>query len=144
MRNEGSVARLITLLGLIPGIETPTKSPVVPLGIAILTFLYYQFQGLRANGPGYIKQFLGPMWWLAPLMFPIELVSHLVRPVSLSLRLAGNITGDHLVLGIFTAKTYLIIPMLFVGLGVFVALVQAFVFTLLSSIYVSMAASHDH
>ena len=99
---------------------------------------------MRTHGAGYIKHFMGPVWWLAWLMLPIELVSHLVRPASLSLRLAGNITGDHLVLGIFTAKTYLLIPAIFVGLGFFVALVQAFVFTLLSTIYVGMAGSHDH
>jgi len=107
-------------------------------------FVYYNYSGFKEHGIGYLKHFTGPVIWLAWLMLPIELIGHLVRPVSLSLRLAGNITGDHLVLGIFTDLTHFVIPIVFVGLGVFVAFVQAFVFTLLSTIYVSMAVSHDH
>ena len=85
---------------------------------------------------------MGPIIWLGPLMLVIELIGHLVRPVSLSLRLFGNITGDHLVLGIFSGLTPLIIPVVFLALGVFVAFIQAFVFSLLSLIYVGLAAEH--
>lgn len=135
---------LCNLLGCIPGFPPPTSTISTTAAISVTIFLYYNYVGFRAHGAGYVKHFMGPVWWLAWLMLPIELVSHLVRPVSLSLRLAGNITGDHMVLGIFTAKTFLVIPAIFVGLGFFVALVQAFVFTLLSTIYIGMAGSHDH
>jgi F-type H+-transporting ATPase subunit a len=88
---------------------------------------------------GYLKHFVGPIWWLAFLMLPLELIDNLVRPVSLSLRLFGNMTGDHLVLEIFTGLTKLVIPVIFYALGAFVSLIQAFVFTILSVIYLSLA-----
>jgi F-type H+-transporting ATPase subunit a len=132
------------LLGLIPGIETPTKSPVVPLGIAILTFLYYQFQGVRANGPGYIKQFLGPVWWISPLLFPIEIISHCARVMSLTIRLYANMFASDLVSLVFFSLIPLAIPSLFLGLHFFVSLIQAYIFMLLAMIYLSQAVSHEH
>src|ERR1035437_4198020 len=132
------------LLGLIPCIETPTKSPVVPLGIAILTFLYYQFQGLRANGPGYIKQFLCPVWWISPLLFPIEIISHCARVMSLTIRLYANMFASDLVTLVFFSLIPLAVPAVFLGLHFFVSLVQAYIFMLLSMIYLSQAVSHDH
>ena len=91
-----------------------------------------------------MKHFLGPVIWLGPLMLVIELISHAVRPVSLSVRLFGNITGDHMVLEVFTDLTKLVIPVIFLGLGLFVSFIQAFVFSLLSMIYIALATEHDH
>ena len=81
----------MNLMGLVPGLESPTSNPVVPLGLAIVTFLYYHYHGIRENGGGYIKQFLGPVWWLSPLLFVIEVISHLARVLSLTVRLYANI-----------------------------------------------------
>ena len=132
------------LIGSIPGFPPPTSTVATNAAAAVFIFVYYNYSGFRAHGIGYLKQFAGPVIWLAWLMIPIELIGHLVRPISLSLRLAGNITGDHMVLGIFTDMTYIVIPMIFVGLGLFVAFIQAFVFTLLSTIYIALAESHEH
>jgi F-type H+-transporting ATPase subunit a len=117
----------------------------VPLGVALCTFLYYNAMGLKENGPiGYAKQFIGPVWWLAWLILPIELISHFARPMSLTMRLYGNMFAGEQVTGVFLKLTYLLIPVIFMALHVFVALVQTYVFTLLAMIYVSGAVSHDH
>jgi len=132
------------LAGLIPGIPTPTASAVVPLGLAIPTFLYYNFQGFRANGPGYVKQFLGPIWWMSWLLLPIETVSHLARIMSLTIRLYANMfASDMLTLGFFSLIP-LGVPSVFLGLHVFVSIIQAFIFMLLSMIYLSLATAHEH
>jgi F-type H+-transporting ATPase subunit a len=132
------------LLGLIPGIETPTKSPAVPLGIAVLTFIYYQFNGFRANGAGYVKQFLGPVWWISPLLFPIEIISHCARVMSLTIRLYANMFASDLVTLVFFSLIPVAIPSLFLGLHFFVSLIQAYIFMLLAMIYLSQAVSHEH
>ena len=132
------------LLGLLPGFQPPTGNFNTPVACALVIFVMYNFYGFREHGIGYLKHFMGPLLWLAPLMVVVELVSHIVRPVSLSLRLFWNITGDHLVLGIFTNLTHFIIPAAFVALGIFVSVLQAFIFTLLSAIYISLAVSHEH
>ena len=132
------------LFGLLPGMAAATADINLGLGIGIFSFVLYNFLGLRQNGLQYLAHFAGPVWWLAFLMIPIELVSHLVRPFSLALRLSINMTGDHTILAIFTDLTKLGVPVLFYALGTFVSLVQAFVFTLLSMIYVMMATAHDH
>lgn len=132
------------LMGSIPGFPPPTSTVATNAAAAITIFVYYNYAGFKEHGIGYLKQLMGPIIWLAWLMVPIELVGHFVRPMSLSLRLAGNITGDHMVLGIFTDMVPVIVPMIFVGLGLFVAFIQAFVFTLLSTIYIALAVSHDH
>ena len=132
------------LMGLVPGLESPTANVVVPLGCAILTFFYYHYHGIRANGPGYIKQFLGPVWWLYPLMLPIELISHCARVLSLTVRLYANMfAGDLLTLVAFSIIP-LGIPLLALGLHFGVAVIQAYVFMLLSMIYLSLAVAHDH
>ena len=133
------------LLGLIPGIEAPTTSPFVPLGLALTTFIYYNFNGIRANGiVGYMKQIAGPIWWIAWLIFPIELISHLARIMSLTIRLYANMfASDMVTLGFFSLVP-VGIPVIFLGLHVFVSLIQAFVFTLLAMIYLSLAVSHEH
>jgi F-type H+-transporting ATPase subunit a len=132
------------LMGLIPGLESPTANVVAPLGFAIVTFLYYHFHGLRANKGGYIKQFLGPVWWISPLLFPIEIISHLARVLSLTVRLYANIfAGDLLILAFFSIIP-IGIPVVFIGLHFGVDIIQAYVFFLLASIYLSMAVAHEH
>lgn len=130
------------LLGIVPGFLPPTGTLNTTLAFGILIFLMYNFYGFRAHGAGYIKQFMGPVAFLAPLMLIIELVSHIVRPVSLSLRLFMNITGDHMVMGVFMNLTHFFIPALFIALGIFVSFLQAFIFTVLSAIYIALAESH--
>lgn len=132
------------LTGLIPGLIPATDSINTNLAIAFMVFLVYHAAGVKEHGHHYVKQFLGPVAFLMPLMLIIELVAHLARPLSLSLRLYGNIFGDHLVLSVFTGLTYLVLPALLLFFGLLVASLQSFVFTLLSSIYISMAISHDH
>jgi F-type H+-transporting ATPase subunit a len=133
------------LLGLIPGVPAPTSSPVVPLGIAVPTFLLYNFMGLKRNGFfGYLKQFLGPIWWMAPLLFIIECVSHLARVMSLTIRLYANMFAGDLVTMVFFSLIPVAVPVVFLGLHLFVSLVQAFVFMLLSTIYLSLAVAHEH
>ena len=132
------------LLGLIPGLETPTKSPWVPLGIAVLTFIYYHFNGFRANGFGYVKQFLGPVWWIAWLLLPIEMISHCARVMSLTIRLYANMFASDLVTMVFFSLIPLAVPAVFLGLHFFVSLIQAYIFMLLAMIYLSQAVSHEH
>jgi F-type H+-transporting ATPase subunit a len=136
---------LNNLLGLIPGIDTPTGQPSVPLGIAVLTFLYYNFHGIRVQGPiGYLKHFAGPLWWLAPLLFPIEIVSHLARMMSLTIRLYANMLASDLVTLVFFSLVPVVIPAVFLGMHFAVSLIQAYIFMVLSMIYLSMAVAHDH
>jgi F-type H+-transporting ATPase subunit a len=133
------------LLGVIPGVETPTANPAVPLGLAVLTFLYYNFHGVRANGPiGYLKQFAGPIWWMSPLLFPVEVISHLARMMSLTIRLYANMLASDLLTLICFSFIPLLAPVAFLGLHAFVAVIQAYVFMLLSMIYLGMAVAHEH
>jgi len=133
------------LMGLIPGLETPTGQPWVPLGIAILTFLYYNFYGFREKGiKGYLKELAGPLWWLTPLLFPIEVISHCARMMSLTIRLYANMLASDLVTLVFFSMAPVVIPAIFLGLHAAVSLIQAYVFMLLSMIYLSMAVSHEH
>lgn len=151
------------LFGLVPGFSPPTNNLNVTLGLGLISFAAYNYFGFREHGPSYIKQFIGPMTSLPssskkilsllfiPVLvisifffFVLESISHLVRPVSLSLRLFGNMFGDHLVVEIFTELTKVVVPVLFYILGALVSVIQAFVFTLLSVIYVAMAVSHEH
>lgn len=135
---------LSNLLGLIPGLESPTADVVVPLGFALVTFVYYHYHGIRANGGGYIKQFLGPVWWLSPLLFPVEVISHLARVMSLTIRLYANMfAGDLLTLAFFSIVP-IGVPLIFLGLHLGVAFIQAYVFMLLAAIYLSLAVAHDH
>jgi F-type H+-transporting ATPase subunit a len=134
----------LNLLGVIPGFLPPTGTLNTTLAFGILIFVLYNYYGFKEHGISYLKQFAGPVLFLAPLMIVIELISHLVRPISLSLRLFMNITGDHMVLGVFTNLTHLIIPAIFVGLGIFVSFLQAFIFTVLSAIYIALAEAHTH
>ena len=133
------------LVGLIPGIEAPTTSIMVTLGLAVPTFLYYNYYGVKEQGVvGYIKHFAGPVWWMAWLIFPIEGVSHLARVMSLSVRLYANMFAGDLVTLVFFSLIPVGVPVIFLGLHLFVSLIQAFVFTLLTMIYLSLAVAHEH
>jgi F-type H+-transporting ATPase subunit a len=133
------------LVGLIPGISAPTTSIMVTLGLALPTFLYYNFYGVREQGVvGYIKHFAGPVWWMAWLIFPIEVVSHLARVMSLSVRLYANMFAGDLVTLVFFSLIPVGVPVIFLGLHLFVSLIQAFVFMLLTMIYLSLAVAHEH
>ena len=135
---------LLNLIGLVPGFNPPTDQFNVTIAFALIIFLTTHFLGISQHGVGYIKQFLGPMPLLAPLMLPIEIVSHCVRPLSLSIRLFGNMTGDHKVVLIFTSILAVGLPIPFMGLGILVSVLQAFVFVLLSAIYFELAMSEAH
>lgn len=136
---------LNNFLGLIPGIETPTSVAVVPLGIALLSFLYYNMHGLRVHGLiGYLKTFAGPVWWIAWLLFPVEVISHLARVMSLTIRLYANMLASDLLTLICFSMLPIIAPTAFLGLHFLVSIIQAYVFMLLSTIYIAMAISHDH
>jgi F-type H+-transporting ATPase subunit a len=136
---------LCNLIGVIPTFESPTMFPWVPAGIAVSTFLYYNFWGFHEQGAGsYLKHFMGPIWWLAWLMIPIELVSHMARPLSLTIRLFANMFAGEQVTVAFLKITFLVAPAVFMGLHVFVSLLQAYIFTLLTMIYVSGAIAHEH
>ncbi len=132
------------LMGLIPGLLPPTTNININVGMAVCVFLYYHYAGIREHGAAYLKHFMGPVLFLAPLMIIIETISHFVRILSLSVRLFGNMTGDHTVLAIFTDLTKLGVPVIFLGLGLFISFIQALVFTLLSVIYFQLAMAHDH
>jgi|SRR5688572_16481149 F-type H+-transporting ATPase subunit a len=132
------------LLGLVPGFTPPTSYFQMTFGLGVVSFLAYNYYGLKAHGGSYLKHFVGPLALLAPLMLPIELVSHMFRPVSLGVRLYANMYADHEVIGIFTALTKIAVPVVFYVLGAFVCVVQAFVFTMLTAIYISLSVSHDH
>jgi F-type H+-transporting ATPase subunit a len=141
------------LLGMIPGFVPPTENWNTTLACATVVFVYYNFYAFLKLGMGHIAHMANPVgepwgWFLAPLFLPIELISHCIRPMSLSVRLLCNIAGDHLVLGVFVGIFPLILPLPFLALGLFVALVQTFVFCLLSCVYIgeveAIVAHHQH
>lgn len=135
---------LCNLIGIIPGFESPTMNPSVPAGCAVATFCYYNLMGLREQGVGkYLAHFAGPMPFLAPLMVPIELISHMARPLSLTVRLFANMYAGEQVTVVFLGLTYFAVPAIFMGLHVFVSLLQAYIFMLLTMMYVSGAVSHE-
>jgi len=141
----GLFVLLNNLLGLIPGVPTPTAKPVVPLGVALLTFLYYNFHGVRVQGViGYLKHFAGPLWWLAPLLFPIEIVSHCARVLALTIRLYANMLASDMLTMVFFSMIPMLVPSAFLGLHLVVSLIQAYVFMLLSLIYLSEAVAKEH
>jgi F-type H+-transporting ATPase subunit a len=135
---------LSNLLGMVPGLIAPTSRPTVPLGIALLCFFYYHYYGVRENGFGYFKQFVGPIWWISWMMLPIELISHLARILSLTVRLYANMFAGEMVTLVFFSLVPIAIPVVFMGLHLGVALIQAYIFMLLTMIYVSQAVAHDH
>jgi len=134
------------LLGLIPGFVPPTQNLNTTLALGVIAFVYYNYQGIRQVGlVKYLKHFLGPLLPLAPLILVIEIISHCVRPLSLGLRLMGNMFGDHQVLFIFMSFGLPLIPLPLMALGLMVCVVQTVVFTLLFIVYLSLATEdHDH
>ena len=132
------------LLALIPGTAVPTTTLKTNLALAGLVFVMTHVYGVREHGLGYFKHFLGPVWWLAPLMLVVEVISHLARPVSLSLRLMGNMVSDHKVVFTFLTLCPILLPVPFLFLGLLVAFVQTFVFCVLAMIYIALATAHDH
>jgi F-type H+-transporting ATPase subunit a len=135
---------IANLMGLIPGLESPTGDVVVPLGFALVTFVYYHYHGIRANGFGYVKQFLGPVWWLYPLMLPIEIISHFARVLSLTVRLYANMFAGDMVTLAFFSLIPVGVPLVFLSLHFGVAVIQAYIFMILATVYLSMAVAHDH
>ena len=131
------------LLTLVPGFAPPTSSLNITLGCALTVFLLFNFYGLQANGFGYIKHLAGPKWYLAVLIFPIEVISTCVRPITLSIRLMVNMAVDHLLATIFMGMVALFVPVPLMFLGIIVVVVQTLVFSLLASIYIGLATEHE-
>lgn len=133
------------LLGLIPGMLPPTSSYNTTLSCAIVTFFATHYVGIKCHGLKYVKHFTGPIWPLAPLMVPIEIIGHLARVLSLSMRLFGNIMGHELVLGmLFFLAGMFFAPLPVMALGIFVSFMQAFIFALLSMMYIASAIHEAH
>jgi F-type H+-transporting ATPase subunit a len=132
------------VLGLIPFFETPTGNPSVPLGCAVVTWIYYHAAGIRTNGFSYIKHFLGPVWWLAPLMFVIEVCSHLARILSLTVRLFANMFAGDMVTLVFFSMIPIGVPIVFMVLHLGVAFIQTYIFILLAMVYLGEAVAHEH
>ena len=131
------------LLGLIPGFLPPTDTLKTNLAMSLLVFVLVHAFGVREHGLKYFKHFLGPIWWLIPLMLPIEIISHIARPVSLAMRLLGNIVGDHKLVLVFFGIFAYALPLPFMVMGVLVCVVQAVVFSLLTTVYISQAVAHE-
>jgi F-type H+-transporting ATPase subunit a len=132
------------LIGLVPSLEAPTAVPSVPLGCAVVTWFYYHIQGVKSHGPAYFKHFMGPVWWLAPLMVPIEVFSHLARMLSLTVRLYANMFAGDMVTLVFFSLAPIGIPVIFMGLHIGVAFIQTFIFVLLATVYIGEATAHEH
>lgn len=140
------------LLGLVPGLESPTAVPIVPLGCALLTWFYYHFAGIRENGFGYITHFIGPQEGmplivrvlLPILVFPIEIFSHLARVLSLTVRLFANMFAGEMVTLVFFSLVPIGLPIVFQGLHVGVAFIQTYIFVLLPAVYLGEAVAHEH
>ena len=134
------------LLGLIPGLAAPTSNINVPAGCAISMFLFYNYQGIRKQGVWhYLKHFAGPVWWLSPLMIPIELISHIARPFSLTVRLYANIFAEELLIVVFFSLIPLLLPLPFMGFAIFGGFLQAYIFITLSQVYIAGAvATEEH
>lgn len=136
---------LSNLIGLVPGFVSPTATPTVPLGLAIVAWIYYHWHGIRKQGVlTYAKHFSGPMPLLAPLMIPIEIISHIARMMSLTIRLYANIFAGDLVTLVFFSLIPIGVPVIFLGLHIFVALLQAYIFVLLATVYLAGAVAEEH
>jgi len=132
------------LMGLLPGFSPPTDNVNTTLACGIFVFLYYNYQGFKHGGLAYAKHFCGPVWYMAWMLLPIEIISHVVRPFTLALRLKGNMTGDHTVLASFTDMVPYVVPVAVYFLGFLVCFIQAFIFVMLTMVYVSMARDSSH
>jgi F-type H+-transporting ATPase subunit a len=133
------------LLGLVPGFKSPTANLNTTVACALVVFISTHIIGIRRHGFfGYLRQFTGPIWWLAPIMVPIEVIGHLARPISLSVRLFGNIFGEDAVLLIILYLAPLLIPLPVMLLAIFTGVVQTFVFVMLSMVYIAGAEETEH
>jgi F-type H+-transporting ATPase subunit a len=132
------------LLGIIPGFESPTSNLNTTASMALIVFLMTHIVGIKEHGFKYVKHFLGPVWWMAPLMMPIEIVSHLSRPLSLSVRLFGNIMGEDLVLAILLLLVPFLVPLPMFALMIFTSLIQTLVFVLLAMMYITASMEEAH
>lgn len=133
------------LMALLPGFQPPTDNINTNVGMALIVFFTFNAVGLSRDAVGYIKHLMGPVLFVAWLIFPIEFVGLFVRPLSLSVRLTGNIFGDHAVFNIMSELVPIGVPVIFLALGLLVSVIQAFVFSLLSTIYISLSVPHgDH
>ena len=133
------ISQLVSFASLLPATDTLKTNLALSLSVFFMTHYY----GVREGGLAYFKHFFGPIPLLAPLMFPIELISHLARPASLALRLMGNMASDHKVVAAFFTLVPILVPVPFLVLGIIVVVVQTLVFTLLSMVYIGMAVAHD-
>ena len=146
----GNFAVLIfccNFMGLLPGLTAPTASLNVTLALGALSFLYYNTAGFRESGVKYLAHFWGPVAFLGPLMLVIEAFSHVFRPVSLAIRLYGNMSGEHILGGVFLndlGAYPIIYPVPVMGLGLFTVFLQSYIFVMLSMVYVAGAVAHDH
>ncbi len=131
------------VMALIPGMPVATSSLSITLACALVVFIVFNLYGLKENGMGYVKHMAGPVWYLAPLIFPVEVISLCVRPITLAVRLMLNMAVDHLILGIFLALVAVLVPLPVMLLGCIVILVQTLVFTLLTCIYIDLATAHE-
>jgi F-type H+-transporting ATPase subunit a len=130
--------------GLFFFLSPPTSNVNVTFALAGVSFVLYNLIGIRKHGLGYVKHFLGPIWWLAPLFLVIELISHAARWLSLGLRLFGNMTGEHMVSGVFNQLVPLLLPLPLLFLGLFAAVVQTFIFIMLTTVYIAGAEAEEH
>jgi F-type H+-transporting ATPase subunit a len=141
----GLFVALCNLLGMIPSFDTATGSIDVTLGCALVAFLYYNYHGIRQHGiAGYLKHLSGPLWWLAFLILPVEIVSNTLRLLSLSVRLWANMMVGELIEHVFTSLVPILVPAIFVALHVFVSFLQAYIFMILPVVYISLAVSEEH
>ncbi len=131
------------LLGAFPGFTPPTSSWNITIGCAVVVFLSFNYYGIKENGLGYFKHLAGPVWWMAPLIFPLEIVSLCIRPITLSIRLMLNMAVDHLLVTIAASIFVFLLPIPVMVLGTLVIVVQVIVFCLLSSIYITLATDHE-
>ncbi len=140
---------LSNMIGIIPGFESPTANINITLPLAVAVFVYYNYEGIKKNGVvHYFAHFMGPVKWLAPLMFPIEIVSHISRIISLSFRLFGNIKGDDLFLWVLLMLVPWFLPLIPFAMLVFMAVLQTFIFMILTYVYLAGAVlideEHEH
>jgi F-type H+-transporting ATPase subunit a len=132
------------LLGMIPGFESPTANLNTTVSMAVVVFVMTHVVGIRAHGLKYVKHFMGPVWWLTPIMMPIEIITHLSRPLSLSVRLFGNIMGEDIVLAVVLLLVPLLVPLPVFVLMIFTSIIQTFVFMLLTMMYIAGAMEEAH
>lgn len=132
------------LTGLIPGLLPPTANLNTTVGLALIVFVLTHIIGVKEHGLRYLKHFVGPVWWLAPLMVPIEIISHLSRPLSLSFRLFGNMMGHELIIAVLLILVPFLLPLPLLVLGILVSFIQAFIFSLLTMVYIGGALEEAH